>query len=372
MYNYFILLAAGSGKRFKSSMPKQYTFYKQKQLLVHSIDKAIKSRLFKRVILVINKRHKKYTKNLKKKEIRIIYGGFERFDSTFNALNYIKKKSPKNIFIHDASRPNFSLKLLNRINKQMNKNNAVIPALKPNDSVKFINKKNNFNLDRNKILLTQTPQAFKFKILYKLFKKRSKFITDDASLFIDNNFKVKFIEGEKNNLKITNKLDIKKNIQRTNYGIGFDIHRLENNRKLYLGGIKIPYHLGLKGHSDGDVIIHALIDSILGACKLKDIGTLFSNKKKKYKNIRSSKMLIKVLNLINQKEFYINNIDINVITERPKISKYRNKIIDSISKLCNINKNQINIKGKTSEKLGLIGKEKAIACEVIASVVKYA
>ena len=83
-------------------------------------------------------------------------------------------------------------------------------------------------------------------------------------------------------------------------------------------------------------------------------------------------MLIKVLNLINQKGFYINNIDINVITERPKISKYRNKIIDSISKLCNINKNQINIKGKTSEKLGLIGKEKAIACEVIASVIKYA
>ena len=92
MYNYFILLAAGSGKRFNSNIPKQYTFYKQKNLLLHSIDKAIKSRLFKRVILVINKRHKKYTKNLKKKEIRIIYGGFERFDSTFNALNYIKKK----------------------------------------------------------------------------------------------------------------------------------------------------------------------------------------------------------------------------------------------------------------------------------------
>ena len=129
--------------------------------------------------------------------------------------------------------------------------------------------------------------------------------------------------------------------------------------------------MGLKGHSDGDVIIHALIDSLLGACKLKDIGTLFSNKKEKYKNIRSFKMLNKVLKLINQKGFLINNIDINVIAERPKISKYRNKIIKSLSKLCYIDKDQINIKGKTTEKIGLIGKEKAIAAEVISSVIEY-
>ena len=372
MYNYFILLAAGSGKRFKSSIPKQYTFYKQKQLLVHSIDKAIKSHLFKKIILVINKKHKKYTKNINKKKIKIIYGGLERFNSTLNALNHIKTKNPNNVFIHDASRPNFSINLLKKINKKLSKNIAIIPALKPYDSVKFVNKKNNFNLDRNKIFLTQTPQAFKFKILYKLFKKNTKFITDDSSLYINNNLKVKFIEGEKRNIKITNKSDINKNFQKTRYGLGFDIHRLEKNRKLYLGGIKVPYHLGLKGHSDGDVIVHALIDSLLGACKLKDIGTLFSDKKKIYKNIRSAKMLSKVLKLINQKEFYINNIDINVIAERPKINKYRDKIIKSLSKICNVNKDQINIKGKTTEKLGLIGKEKAIACEVIASVIKYA
>ena len=371
MYNYFILLAAGSGKRFNSNIPKQYTFYKQKLLLNHSIDKAQKSGLFKKIILVINKNHKKYIKNLNKKNVKIIFGGSERFNSTLGALNHIKKNKPNKVFIHDASRPNFSLNLLNKINKKLNKNIAVVPVIKTFDSVKFINKKTNLNLDRNKIYLTQTPQAFKFKILYKLFKQSSKFITDDASLFISNNLKVNFVNGEKENLKITNKSDIEK-IHNTKYGIGFDIHRLERNKKLYLGGIKIPYHLGLKGHSDGDVIIHALIDGLLGACKLKDIGTLFSNKKQKYKNIKSTKLLIKVLNLVNQKGFCINNIDINVIAEQPKISKYRNKIINSISKLCNINESQINIKGKTTEKLGLIGKEKAIACEVIASVIKYA
>jgi len=219
--------------------------------------------------------------------------------------------------------------------------------------------------------LSQTPQAFNYKELFKLQIDKSSKITDDANLFISSGKKIKIINGENKNYKITSRSDLILN-NFFYHGIGFDIHRLEPKRKLYLGGIKIPFHSGLKGHSDGDVIIHALIDSLLGACRLKDIGTLFSDKKIKYKNIRSPQMLNKVLDLINLKSYYINNIDINVITEKPKINKYRNKIIKSISKLCNINQNQINIKGKTTEKLGLIGNEKAIACEVIASVIKYA
>ncbi len=110
---------------------------------------------------------------------------------------------------------------------------------------------------------------------------------------------------------------------------------------------------------------------MLGACKLGDIGKLFSNKNKKYKNIRSTILLKKIIELIKSKNFSINNIDINVIAQKPKIKKHSKKIIDTISKICEINPNQINIKGKTTEKLGLIGKEKAIAAEVIASVIKY-
>ena len=138
-----------------------------------------------------------------------------------------------------------------------------------------------------------------------------------------------------------------------------------------MGGIKIPFVLGLKGHSDADPVLHALIDSLLGACRLGDIGKLFSDKNKKYKNIRSTILLKKVIDLIKSKNFSINNIDINVIAEKPKIKKYANKMREVISKICKINPNQINIKGKTTEKLGLIGKEKAIASEVITSVTKY-
>ena len=156
----------------------------------------------------------------------------------------------------------------------------------------------------------------------------------------------------------------------TYYGIGFDIHKLIINKKLYLGGIKIPFHSGLKGHSDGDVILHAIIDSILGAMRKKDIGTYFPNTKE-FKNIRSSKMLKPIINILYKYNFSINNLDINLICEKPKVSKYRNQIINSISKLTNLNKDQINLKGKTVEKLGLIGKEKAIACEVIVSITKH-
>jgi 2-C-methyl-D-erythritol 4-phosphate cytidylyltransferase/2-C-methyl-D-erythritol 2,4-cyclodiphosphate synthase len=138
-----------------------------------------------------------------------------------------------------------------------------------------------------------------------------------------------------------------------------------------LGGLKIPFHSGLKGHSDGDVIIHSIIDALLGAMRKKDIGTLFPNNKKKIKNIRSPKMLKPVIQIMDKNDFYINNVDINLICEQPKVSKYRDKIIKSLSKLLNIDSSLINLKGKTVEKLGLIGKEKAVACEVIVSIIKY-
>ena len=148
------------------------------------------------------------------------------------------------------------------------------------------------------------------------------------------------------------------------------MHRLVPGKKMYLGGIKIRSKLGTLGHSDGDPILHAITDAILGACSMGDIGEKFPDNDKKYKNIRSTILLKKVIKDVKSKNFDINNIDINVITETPKIKKIKSKLVLSISKLCKISKNKINIKGKTAEKLGVIGKEKAIACEVIVSIQK--
>jgi len=370
MNNSFILLAAGESKRFKSKTPKPYHLYKGKALFLHSIEKAIKSNKFNKIVLVINKKHKKFLKNKNLKNVKIIVGGRNRSESSLIALKSIKKNNISKVFIHDAARPNFSLKLLSKLFKELKKNNCVIPVIKTNNSVKFKYKNKIENLDRNKIYLTQTPQAFDYKSLLKLQNVTSSKITDDSNLFIKANKKVKFIHGEINNSKITTKKDIEIN-KDIKYGIGFDVHRLVPNRKLYLGGIKIPSSLGTLGHSDGDPVLHAIIDSILGACKMGDIGEKFSDKNKKYKNIRSTILLKKIVDQINLKNYSINNIDINIITQKPKISKIKNRMIQSISKICKISSSQINIKGKTTEKLGLIGNEKAIACEVITSLIKY-
>ena len=371
MNNCFIILAAGESKRFKSKIPKPYYLYRGKPLFLYSVDKAKKSNKFKKIVLVINKKHKKFLRSIKLKNVKIIIGGKNRSESSLKALKSIINNKISKVFIHDAARPNFSLKLISELLKSLKKNKCVVPVLKTNNSVKFKEKNKLKNIDRNKIYLTQTPQAFDYKTLLKLQKKTSSKITDDVNLFIEANKKVKFINGEISNSKITIRSDMidKKNLK---YGIGFDVHRLVPKRKLYLGGIKIPSSLGTLGHSDGDPILHAVTDSILGACKMGDIGEKFSDKNKKYKNIRSTILLKKIIDQIKLKNYSINNIDINIIAQKPKISKFKNRMIQSISKICEISSSQINIKGKTTEKLGLIGKEKAIACEVITSVIKYA
>ena len=370
MKSCFILLAGGESKRFNSKIPKSYHLYKGKPLLLHSINKAKIYKKFQKIVLVINKKHKKLIKKLHIKGIKIIEGGNTRAESAYKALKSIKQYKIKNVMIHDAARPNFSLKLLDKLNKELKSNDCVIPAIQSSDSVKLKSFNKIENLKRQNIYLTQTPQAFNYKKLYNLQNNKSTHITDDASLFIKAGKKIKIIKGEINNSKITISSDIEID-NSIKYGLGFDVHRLVPNKKLYLGGIIIPFPLGTLGHSDGDPVLHAVSDAILGACGMGDIGEKFSDKNKKYKNIRSTILLSKIIEQIRIKGYLVNNIDINIITQKPKIHKYKKKILNCIAKLCNIKITQINIKGKTTEKLGLIGKEKAIACEVIASVIKY-
>ena len=166
MSNCFILLAAGKGKRFKSNKPKQFINYINKPLFMHSVDKAIKSKLFKSIIIVSNFP----IKNIKNKSIKIIKGGKERYQSSKNAINFIKNKNYKNVFIHDAARPNFSIKLLKRLNSNLKKNKAVVPYIKTENSSKYKVKNKIKNLNRDNLLFTQTPQCFDFKTLYNLSK----------------------------------------------------------------------------------------------------------------------------------------------------------------------------------------------------------
>ena len=337
---------------------------------MHSIDRVRNYRKFSKIIIVINKKHRSYINKLKIKDIKIVIGGKTRAESAYNGLASIRNYNIRNVMIHDAARPNFSLKLLDKLYKELESNDCIIPAIQTTDSIKHKSLNIVTNLKRKNIYLIQTPQAFNYRELYRLQNDKSAEVTDDANLFVKAGKKIKIIKGEINNNKITINSDIKNN-NLIKYGLGFDVHRLVPKKTLYLGGIKIPSHLGTLGHSDGDPVLHAVTDAILGACNMGDIGQKFSDKDKKFKNIRSTILLSKIIEQIKNKGFSINNIDINIITQKPKIQKYKKDIINRIAKICNILPTQINIKGKTTEKLGVIGKEKAIACEVIVSVIKY-
>ena len=375
-----IVLAGGNSRRFRSKIGKPYQKIAGKSLIELSVNKAIKFKQIKKIILVYNKKDTKRVKSLKLKNVKLVIGGKSRQQSTLNALKYlVNQKGISKVLIHDVARPNFSTKLFISILRNMRNYRAVVPKIKIQDAIKQIidTSKEEYIVGkkRDNLFLTQTPQAFNLKEIYHLHKMNSdKYKDDDISLYMDLN-KVKFIEGEKGNFKITDKTDFEnlKNIYKSkqNIGIGFDVHRLVPKRKLYLAGLKIKSKLGTLGHSDGDPVLHSITDAVLGACQMGDIGQMFSDKSKSFKNIRSTILIKKVIDHIKLKGYFINNIDINIITQTPKINNLKKKMIDNISKLCEISKKQINIKGKTTEKLGIIGKEKAIACEVICSVIKY-
>jgi 2-C-methyl-D-erythritol 2,4-cyclodiphosphate synthase len=153
-------------------------------------------------------------------------------------------------------------------------------------------------------------------------------------------------------------------------GLGYDIHRLKKGRKLILGGVNIESDIGLVGHSDADVIIHALIDSFLGAAGLNDIGYFFPNTDLKYKNIKSIYLLKLIYNKLKIMNFFANNIDITVIAEKPKICYFVDEIKSNISETIKLNKERISVKATTNEKIGFIGRGNAIVAIVISSIIK--
>ena len=281
---FLVLLAAGDSKRLNSVAPKPFLRINGKSLLEYSISAFKSFDEIKKIVVVYNKKHKKYLNKLNLKNIIIIKGGKNRQESSFNALKKIRRMNCKKVLIHDAARPFPPKNLIRNLLNKLKKNDAVIPAIKSSDAAKRANENIIFkNIQRNNLRFAQTPQGFTYKKIFENHKKNLNLsFDDDSALFTEADEKVVTINGSKKNLKVTDREDLKifESLKKgkTFYGIGFDVHRLVKKRKLYLSGIEIPYRLGLKGHSDADPVLHSIIDSLLGACRLGDIGKLFSDK----------------------------------------------------------------------------------------------
>ena len=362
---HLVLLAAGKSTRFKAKENKLLSKLKDKTILEHNIDQ-LKKIGFKKITLVI--RNLSILKDINKTKVELIKGGKTRTLSVKNALLKSKIKA-KYVFIHDAARILNSEKLLEKLIKETQKDiyDCIVPFSKCTDTVI----KNHLNVEREDLKLIKTPQVFLKKKITHLHKiNNNNQLTDDSILMRDNPkyFKIKYLLDNSFNFKITYKEDIDK--LNFNYkikqrvGLGYDIHKIqkiEKLNKIKLGGINIETKVKVISHSDGDVILHAITDSILGALSLRDIGTYFPNNKIN-KNRNSKEFLDFALKKLKNKNFKINNIDLMIVSEIPKINPYYEKIIKSLTKLLNLYKNQITIKATTNEKSGLIGKSEFIAC----------
>ncbi len=362
-----ILLGAGKGKRFK--FPKSFLKIENYPLYFFPLKTFSNFKEIDEIILAVPKGKEKIVKEeIKKlkinKKIKVIEGGEERIDSLKNGL--LKAKG-EIVLIHDVSRPFVPEDLIKRVLKT--KGDVVVPFLRVYDTAVYDSQ----NLKREKIKLIQTPQKINKKILLKAIRKsKGKIYTDESTMIKEIlNISPKYIKGSMIDFKITYPEDLNflkliwKGFYKPLIGSGYDIHRLVEGRKLYIGGIYIPYKKGALGHSDGDTLIHSIVDAILGAIGEGDIGKHFPDTDPKWKDVRSEIFLKKCKEMLERKNIMIGNIDSVIFLEEPKLKKYKEKIKENIARILNTKEENISIKAKTFEKMGIIGKKKAIAAHSI-------
>ena len=371
-----IILGSGDSKRFGGQKSK--LFFKVNNLpIINYTLKIFQSTFSKKDIYItipkkITKKESIYLQEFS--ENPLIKGGSSRSQSLKNVIRQLDINKYQYLVIHDAARPNVSRNLVKKIKALLvsTKYDAIVPYTQITDTLKVKGKRNYKTVERDNYVNTQTPQGIKIISLLDKINNKSKLITDDASIIeLNEKNKIKYLKGNKDNIKITDKTDI--NLfksylnKKIKVGNGFDIHKLKRGKELSLGGLKIKSNYTAIGHSDGDVILHSLIDAFLGTKSNGDIGTYFPALKK-YKGISSDILFNENKKNIKFEEIQINNIDITIICQKIRLEKYKNKIKDNISKLCKCNSEIINVKAKTADKVGTIGKSKAIACWVTVTI----
>ncbi|MBR0033128.1 MAG: 2-C-methyl-D-erythritol 2,4-cyclodiphosphate synthase [Treponema sp.] len=317
---------------------------------------------------------------LGRKNTKIIFekGGNSRQNSVLNALLRLKSEmelseknsqEPSLCLIHDAARPFVKSETILSCVSQAEKTGAAAPGLQPSDTQKETNESGFIarHLVRKNLVAIQTPQVFDFeKILqaHKIAAQKTVEFTDDTEifdLFAQSSHKTKIVPGDSDNKKITYKSDFKvgsnMNIRT---GLGYDKHLLTEGRKLVLGGVEIPFSKGEAGHSDGDVLLHAITDAVLGASGLGDIGSYFPSEDSKWKDADSKQLLSMVWQDVKKAGFSIGNLDCVVLIEKPKFLPYRDEVRKSIANILDCDFSRIFVKAKTGEKTGEVGEGKAV------------
>jgi 2-C-methyl-D-erythritol 4-phosphate cytidylyltransferase/2-C-methyl-D-erythritol 2,4-cyclodiphosphate synthase len=383
-----IIPAGGSGKRLKSHIAKQYLLLDSEPVLVQTLRAFQNSPDIDGIILalpsedIVHIRQELAENYGLTKVVNVVAGGQERQDSVKNCLDAVAGECGI-VVIHDAVRPFVTEELISKVVEAARVTGAAIAGVKTKDTIKEIKDDGMIGrtVPRNKLWLAQTPQAFEFGLLkeaYRAAYEENFYGTDDASLVERMGKEVKIIEASYENIKITTNEDMQiadalmkeRNKAGLRSGLGYDSHRFAADRKLILGGVEIPFDKGLLGHSDADALSHAVCDALLGAAAVGDIGRHFPDNDPQYKDISSMILLEKTGKLIKAKGFSINNVDVTVVMETPKLAPYAAKIASNIARVLKIDEDSVNIKAKTNEGMGFVGRNEGVAVFAVATVME--
>lgn len=381
-----IILAAGSGRRMKMDMNKVFIKFDEQSAVVRCLKTFEATELFSDMIVVCRKEERetmerKAHKYLKDVRCTFCEGGKERQDSVRNALAFVPEDTSI-VMVHDAARCFVTERIIRDCAASAIRCGSGVAAISATDTIKRVNRGVvEETLPREELVCVQTPQAFSYDLIMRAYRQAEEdgFLgTDDASLVERVCGDVHIVEGSPDNIKLTTKADVeqgndivhKQRATDIRIGNGFDMHAFMRERRLVLGGVEIPYELGLDGHSDADVLVHAIMDALLGAARMGDIGGLFPDTDPKYKGISSVQLLREVGMLLKKYGYGVVNIDSTLIMQKPKVMPYRDKMVENIARALNIPRAYVSVKATTTEYLGAVGRGEGAAAQAVCILQK--
>lgn len=377
-----IILAAGSGNRMGADTTKQKMNICGKSLLWHSV-KAFSDCLHVNSIVIVSKSDEMDWARAELSEFSkieaVVAGGNTRAESARLGFAAVSNKSGF-VAVHDGARCLIRPRDIDAVINAAFVHGAATAAASVTDTLKYSDDgfiKN--TVSRSNLFSAQTPQVFKAELYGKALaaSEADDSVTDDNMMMEKIGINVAVVITGKHNIKITtgDDLDYAEYIlsgggrmTEIRTGHGYDVHRFAEGRRLILGGVDIPYEKGLLGHSDADVLVHAIMDSLLGACGLGDIGRHFPDSSREFKDISSLVLLARVKELVNNNGFEIVNIDATLVMQKPKIAEYIDKMTNNVAEILKIDRSRINIKATTEEHLGFTGRMEGVSAHSVANV----
>ena len=361
----FVIAAGGSGSRM-GNLRKQFMTLRDKPLWLWSAQKAAKLPEVREIVLIVPADHDGRIDS--PIPVKIAHGGSERAVSVLNGLRAAKSEY---VLVHDAARPFGSAELFRRLMENTDADSGVVPVLPVSDALKRIDSDGEIScVDREGLYITQTPQSFPREKLIDAVKEYPH-AKDEAEAWQNSGHVLRYVDGERMNFKITQREDMmiakaltEQSTIRT--GLGYDVHRLVPERRLILGGVEIADSpVGLLGHSDADLLTHAVMDSVLGAAGLKDIGNLFPASDERFRGADSMKLLAEVMRLVEAEGWRVEFVDAVVQAQVPRLNKYLDSVRESLGKFF-----AVNVKFKSAETLDDAGAGLSMTCWACATLRK--